>query len=286
MKTTKKEKVIAAGVAIILMVSFTFMSVLYKQNNESKQKGSDLALEVLELHAKISDYDTESLALRKSLENANLEQLNVSQKLGDANARIAEKELELKKAKGNGPSSKQLKKQIADLTKLKAENEAKLSNLNRTIHTLTSEYDGLKTELAKLKQENEEVAANMKLMNSLSADNYMVETTKKKSRLTVMAKRTKNMKVSFVVPENLAANLSFQVTKPDGSVVKGKGLNLSYNVVEDGTNLLVYNGSEPMAVSKKVEVVYQPKEKLKPGIYKISMYNGDKYVGACNVKLR
>ena len=24
----------------------------------------------------------------------------------------------------------------------------------------------------------------------------------------------------------------------------------------------------------------------KPGIYKIEMYNGEKYIGACNVKLR
>jgi hypothetical protein len=39
-------------------------------------------------------------------------------------------------------------------------------------------------------------------------------------------------------------------------------------------------------VSRKVEMTYAPKERQKPGLYKIEMYNADKYVGTVNVKLR
>jgi hypothetical protein len=46
------------------------------------------------------------------------------------------------------------------------------------------------------------------------------------------------------------------------------------------------NSGGAIKVSRKIEMTYEPKEKQKPGLYQIEMYNVEKYVGTINVKLR
>jgi hypothetical protein len=92
--------------------------------------------------------------------------------------------------------------------------------------------------------------------------------------------------MSFNVPENMVENISFKLTKPDRSQVDGKGNGIAYRITNEDEGLTASLSGGVIKVSKKIEMTYEPKEKQKPGIYKIEMYNGDKYIGACNVKLR
>ena len=120
----------------------------------------------------------------------------------------------------------------------------------------------------------------------MTTDNYLVEATKRKDKLTVMAKRAKKITMSFNVPENMVENISFKLTKPDGKQVDGKGNGIAYKVVNGDEGLTASLSGGAIKVSKKIVMTYEPKEKQKSGIYKIEMYNHDKYIGACNVKLR
>jgi len=85
----------------------------------------------------------------------------------------------------------------------------------------------------------------------------------------------------------MVESISFKIMKPDGSQIGGKNdQGLTFEVTNDDAGLLVNSSSEVIKVSKKIEMTYEPKEKLKAGVYKVEMFNGEKYVGACNVKLR
>jgi hypothetical protein len=156
------------------------------------------------------------------------------------------------------------------------------------IKSLNKEKMALNQTISSLQSENKQLASNLEVLSSMTSDNFLVETTKRKGKLTVMAKKAKKMTVSFNVPNNLSENITFQIVQPDGKKVDGKDNGIAYRVVnpEEGLMASTSNGIETIKVARKIEMTYQPKAKQKPGLYKIEMYNGDKYIGACNVKLR
>ncbi|PKP45566.1 MAG: hypothetical protein CVT95_08470 [Bacteroidetes bacterium HGW-Bacteroidetes-12] len=287
--TLKKEKTIALVALIFAIVSLISSGIFYNNNKTLKNN----------LHAeKISAENmlSEKLALQKEIElfknqmNAlkgkNQELNNL---IASSNKKLIEKEATLNKIvrqNGNG-NSKQLKKQIAELQQLKKDFELSVMALNGNIKKLTNDNENLNKTIALLQEENKQLASNLAILSSITADNYQAETTKKKDKLTVVAKRTKKMSVSFKVPENMVEHISFQVSKPDGSVVKGKENGIAYQVVtEEGSDLFASVLTDEIKVSKKIEMTYSPKEKLKSGVYKVALFNGDKYIGSCNIKLR
>ncbi len=160
-------------------------------------------------------------------------------------------------------------------------------SLNESVQKLNGEKEMLNQTVASLQLANQQLAANLDILSSMTADNYLIESSRKNGKLTVMSRRTRKIAVSFKVPENMVESISFKIMKPDGSQIGGKNdQGLTFEVTNDDAGLLVNSSSEVIKVSKKIEMTYEPKEKLKAGVYKVEMFNGEKYVGACNVKLR
>jgi len=172
------------------------------------------------------------------------------------------------------------------LLNLKTDLEKQLNAVNANLARVNSENEKLNKSITDLRAENEELAQNLKILSSLTADNFLVETTRGKGKLTVKAKRTNKIAVSFAVPANVTEKLSFIITKPDGKQITDNDKAISFNVIDNDENLYASTNNDDIKVSKKIEMVYQPKEKLRPGTYKIEIYNGNKYVGASNVRLR
>lgn len=285
--TFKKEKTIALGALIFAILSLVTSGFFYNNNKALK---NNLHTEKIITENMLS----EKLALQKEIELFK-NQLNalkgknqeLNNLIASSNKKLLEKEVALNKIVRQNGNSKQLKKQIADLQQMKKDFEINVLALNGEIKKLTSDNENLNKTIASLQKENKQLASNLAILSSITADNYQPETTKKKDKLTVIAKRTKKMLLSFKVPENMVENISFQVTKPDGSIIKGKENGIAYQVVtEEGSDLFASLLTDEIKVSKKIEMTYSPKEKLKPGLYKVALYNGEKYIGSCNIKLR
>jgi chromosome segregation ATPase len=236
---------------------------------------------------------SEKLVLQKDIETFRSQINSLSGKnseldkmLAETSKKLSEKEGQLNRIVRENGNIKSLRKQVAEVEQLKKDFENQALALNESIRKLNSEKDALNQTIVSLQEENKQLSANLDVLNSITTDNYLVESTKRKDRLTVVARRTKKITMSFNVPENMVENISFKLTKPDRSQVDGKGNGIAYRITNEDEGLTASLSGGVIKVSKKIEMTYEPKEKQKPGIYKIEMYNGDKYIGACNVKLR
>ncbi len=287
MKTIEKSgKRITTIAVLILIAALIGTGLFYSANrsitkdlNNEKLKSELMLSEKLALQKEIEDFRNQINSLTSK--NADLDKL-----LAETSQKLSEKEAQLNRIGRENGNIKTLKKQLAVLTQMKKDFESQVLALNETIQKLNAEKDALNQTIASLQGENKQLATNLDILSSMTGDNYLVETTKRKDRLTVVAKRAKKMTVTFNVPENMVENISFKLTKPDGTQVEGKDNGIASRIVNGDEGLMASITGGAIKVSKKIEMIYEPKEKQKPGIYKIEMYNGEKYIGACNVKLR
>ncbi|MGE5394119.1 MAG: hypothetical protein ACM3P1_05195 [Candidatus Saccharibacteria bacterium] len=284
----KREKTILSTAVILLLMALLGIGYFYSANksitsilNKERLNAEKALSEKLELDKEIELFKNRVNAL--SGQNAEMDKM-----LAQTNQKLSEKENQLRRIYRENGNIKELKKQVAELNQMKKDFDAQVLSLNEMIKSLNKEKNALNQTIASLQNENKQLATNLDILSSMSSDNFLVETTRKKDKLTVMAKRTRKMTVSFNVPNNVSENISFRIIKPDGSKVDGKDNGVAYRVVnpEEGLTASTSAVLETVKVSRKIEMTYQPKDKQKPGIYKIEMYNGDKYIGACNVKLR
>lgn len=236
---------------------------------------------------------SEKLALQKEIDNfrAQINSLNgknteLDKLLAQATKKLNDKQAELNKIVKDNSNIALLNKQIEGLNKMKRDFENDIMALNERISKLNKENDAMDQTIASLKKENELLNSNLAILSSMVADDYLVETSKKNDKLTAKAKQARKMSLTFNVPDNIVSNISFKITKPDGKRVEGKDSGIAYVVVDENETLLASTSAGEIKVSRKIEMNYSPKEKLKPGVYKIEMYNGDRYIGTCNVKLR
>lgn len=290
MKT--REKRITVIAAFILVAALIGTGLFYSAN---KSTTKDLNNEKLKSEMILS----EKLALQKEIETFRSQINSLSGKnselnnlLAETNKKLSEKEAQLSRIVRENGNIKSLKKELGDLIQMKKEFEGQVLALNESIRKLNSEKDALNQKIASLQEENKQLASNLEILSSMTADNYLVETTKKmwlkpnSEKLTVMAKRTKKITVSFKVPENIVEDISFKIIKPDGKTVEGKDNGVACQILNEDEGLMASINGGAIKVSKKIEMTYEPKEKQKPGLYQIEMYNGEKYIGTCNVKLR
>jgi myosin heavy subunit len=287
MKTKfKNEKLIITGSLVFLFLSLASVGFYYTSNkslaknlNNEKLRSEMILSEKVSLDKEILNFKNQLSALKGT--NNELDQViaQISQKL-------KEKETELSNIKRENGSIKSLKKQLDEISKLNKDLDGQVASLNESVKKLNSEKETLNETIASLKAENQELAENNKIMSSLKADNYLVQTTRGKNKLTVKARRTNKIAVSLKVPANMIENLQFTIIKPNGMKVKGNDKGMAVRTIDDDDQLMVSIYNDEIKVSKNIEFSYTPKEKLKPGTYKIEMYNGEKYIGSCNVKLR
>jgi predicted nucleic acid-binding Zn-ribbon protein len=281
-----KENRITAGVVVLLIMALIATGIYYSSNksltknlNSEKLKSEMMLSEKLALQKEIDTFKNRINSL--SGKNAELDKL-----LAETSLKLSEKEAQLNRIARENGNIKQLKKQLAEVEQMKKDFDSQVLALNEEIQKLNKEKDVLNNMIASLQEENKQLATNLEILSSMTADNFLVETTKKKDRLTVVARRAKKIAVTFKVPDNIVEDISFKIVKPDGKVVEGKGNGIAYRVVNGDEGLMASNSGGAIKVSRKIEMTYEPKEKQKPGLYQIEMYNVEKYVGTINVKLR
>ncbi len=287
MKTKlKNEKLIVTGSLVLLFLTLAGIGFYFASNKKlTKDLNNEKLRSEMILSEKVS-LDKEILYFKNQLSALKGTNHEMDQIIAQISQKLTLKESELSKIKRENGSIKSLKKQLDEIGKLKIDLDTQVAALNESVKKLNSDKDDLSKTIAALKAENQELAENNRIMSSLKADNYLVQSTRGKNKLTVKARRTNKIAVSLKVPANMIENLNFNIIKPNGVIVKGDDKGLAVRTIDDDDQLLVSIYNDEIKVSKSIEFSYTPKEKLKPGVYKIEMYNGEKYIGSCNVKLR
>ena len=289
---TRKERTVAGITAFILLVSVVssvyFMgtnSTIKVRLNEERLKNELLLSEKLSLNKEL--YQTVD---RIRVINDN--RIESEELLAQANLKLTEKERELERIKMENAKVKDLREQLADVREVQDDFMHQITMLEMQNETLENENFEQQESMTLWQLERDDYIKQIKAATANSmirADNHQVDafkyTTKEKS--TVKAKRTKKLVFIIDVPQNIASDISFNLTTPNGKVITNKSKNLSWKVVNNDESLLAsinHFDNEVIALNE-VKLTYTPIIKMKPGVYKIGILHKGKNIGNCRVRL-
>jgi len=290
MKSLKnRANVIGYSAGILFVFALISVLMLYNTNakfrsslNDARLKSENLLSEKLSLEKQIAQFKNDISSLTGK--NSDLDKL-----LQGANQKIKQKEIQLSNIVRENKKVDDLESRLAAIRKLKDELQNERDQLSQTLGKIKTDNKDLQDQIAALNQKNKSLEEDNKLLQALNVDNFQLESLKgKKGKLTVNSKKANKLNMSFDVPENLTEHINFVINTPSGKAVHSDSKNVSLNVVENDDNLTASLSpySENFVVSKRIEMNYHPKEKLKSGIYKIEVFNGQSYLGSCQIRLK
>ncbi len=292
MNTSSRESRVAIGVTLLFLLAMGF-AIFYFSDGRNLKK--DLASEKVKSEKMLS----EKLALSKELDKLKNEidsykgkNASLDKSLADLKSKLQKKEAEFNRMAAN--SSPNYKKQFQELQAIKADLDKTLARLNEELSALQSENYDLRTSLAMMEANNEQLAVNNKKLTRMIVNNLEAEAQKKNNKLTVNARKTKEIVLAFEVPANMSEQLKFNIVFPDGKqVASNNSKNITYavnhkdfvfsdaEVVASTQNLFVKSDD-----SKQIALSYKADSKLKPGTYQIDIYSENEYLGSCRMKLK
>jgi chromosome segregation ATPase len=291
--TTKIEKSkLIAGIATFLLFGSMIMTVIVSNKNADLKTGLNdekIKSETL-LSGKLS-LEKEIQKMRNDMASLSGKNKSLDNTLIDVNKKLNAKEAEIKRMSAENAQAKNIKKQMADLQQIRNELDQKVANMHTTINNLKAENANLQSDLAQMKSNAKIMEDNLKLARSMNGDNFRVETVRgKKDNLTVNARKTKKLKMSFELPQDVASNVTFKIQTPQGKIIDSqKNKDVSVIVSEIDENNLTASISPvsgQLEVTKRVEMSYKPESKLQGGVYKIEMHNKGAYLGSYQVRLK
>ncbi|MFH2142926.1 MAG: hypothetical protein ABIJ97_10920 [Bacteroidota bacterium] len=284
-----KSKVIVAGTTILLTIAIACLLFNYNNNRSLKRGLNDSKLKSELLLSEKLSMDKRNAILTKQMHVllGKLGELKTS--LADKSKMLFEKEKELKSYAWNNLKTKQLENELKSLQVFNGNLEKQIEELNSVLTRLIAENESSLNEIQTLREQNQNLSENNKLLLAMNANNYRIDATRgKKNKLTAIAKRTKKIVMGFDIPENIVEKIQFNITTPEGRTYSSEKDGLSYFVIETDKHLVASISSlnENIEITKRIEMTYKPDKKLSSGIYKIDIYNNGSYMGSCQVKLR
>ncbi|WP_370088851.1 hypothetical protein [Ekhidna sp.] len=278
MKTESKSKVVAiASTALLLVVMF----VAFEKIALNKDISGQLDREKLKSEKALS----EKMKLEKEIKNfksqlASYEgkNKNLDKDLEKLKAKLAEKEKALAKMSKDTPAIV-YQAESSKIKKLNDELNARIAELSRENERLSNELSQANLMIASLKESPDDKFVD----NVLSTENYRIDAMKKKNdKLTVRAKKMGKLEVSFdALSYGIDSNYRLVVREQTGRELSGK---LAVNVTE----IPVYYASTSNMIEKskkRIELKFQPEQKLKEGIYSILVYHENDEVGSAQIRL-
>jgi predicted nucleic acid-binding Zn-ribbon protein len=157
-----------------------------------------------------------------------------------------------------------------------------LAQAQTSISQLASEKLALEESSAALRAEMERLA-----MDKAAVDKSMTQAFRgKHEKLTVLAKKTRKLQLSMVLPPKMAEQASYTITGPDGKVIKGDDRAVHVSSTREPGAMLASGGKGATLGMDQVKLVYVPEKRLKAGVYKIEVKAGERALGSTFIALR
>lgn len=290
---------VVAGITTTLFAAALIALLLFSNTNEdlktnlSKEKLSyeKLLAEKLLLNKEVVQYNKEIDQLTLEMNNLRGKNSDLDRMLASSQKSLSQKQIELNRLAKSNAGKKAIENKFGELRRIIDNYETQVASFNDRISSLISEQNSLIDENASLKEKLAILEAknknlledNQKLVGSV-ADNYLLFGLKgKKDKLTLIAKKTDKLVLDFEVPEDMVLDLTFSIIGPDGKRNSIETKNITTKTVEQGLNSF---DSDVQPNSKRMRMEYSPAEKLSSGLYKIEIFNGDKQLGSCRIRLK
>jgi hypothetical protein len=153
------------------------------------------------------------------------------------------------------------------------------------------ENSKLNEKIASSTRANSNLADDNAILKSMVSDNYRTEAFRgRNEKLTVNARRTNKLQVSFDLPGQVTGNdIYFRIITPEGmEFSSNKDLAATIEIIENNDDLLASADPDAgaVAVNRRAEMSFRPQKKLTEGVYRFNLYNGDRFLGSTQLRLR
>lgn len=280
---TKVAMVSALAIAIVLTGVFIVGKNRAERNlDKEKIKSEKLLSEKIQLDEKLANMKTQLSTLNNK--NAHLDKV-----VAERNQQLQKNEAEIKRLFSENASLSSLKKKVKELEELQDQINNEMNQMSLTCNALTEEKEKLNELLSASRIEINSLEVNNAILKALMTDNYRVEAVKgKNDKLTVNARRTDKLIVSFDMPANITSGLHFKIVDPKGDEFSSMSGNaVSLNTTSNNDYLLASAGNFPGQYgTSRSELVYIPEHKLEKGVYVIKIYYDNDYKGSTQIRLK
>ena len=282
----RKQIALITAAAVFMILSGTvyyFNRSLNKELDQEKIRSEALLSENLNLEKSLEGLKNDLAAMKGR--NAELDRI-----VEETSIQLAMKESEIRQLRADNASLADLRKKNEQLEAMRRKLEEDIRNLNLNMEQMIAENSRIEAEVETLSDEKETMALQNALLEAMLADNYRVEALRgKRDKLTVAARWTNRLMVSFDVPADMGEELSFRIITPDGTELSSKdNESTSINFYHQENNLLASLGSTSAGSqdTKRAELIYRPDNKLARGIYRFNVYNRTDYIGSMQLRLK
>lgn len=301
-KLTEKEirlyaLLITAGLFIAIIWGVTQCS----SSSEYKAEKDKLKVRVDSLLTIKNNLEKDIEEITSKFDSAETRNQQLTSNINELDGVIKQKDILISKYQKDAKNVAILKNQIKELLAFKAELQNKLEELNRRSDKLLAENQRLKDENSKLLQQNEQLTAKAEVPSDyppaikplLTAESFRVEVLRRKEKLTVKSRRSRQLEVSFNLPKEsgmegentLYLCITDQNFNPiqdqdnkDIEVDLGKGRKVkTVSQMSQSVNL--------SNLPKRIVWKYALENKLKAGYYYIEIYSESAMVGGVQFRL-
>ena len=288
MKTqiTKTQSVLLTVTAAALILSgFIFYTnrSLKDRLHKEKIRSETLLSEKLNFEKSIDKFKKDLASLQGN--NAQLDKV-----VKETSNKLAKKESEIRKLMAENASLADMKKKNAELEALRKKLNEEIASLNLNMDQLIAENKQFSEQFASMKTENESLAFHNALLEAMLADNYRIEALRgKHDKLTVAARRTDKLMVSFDIPSEVGQELYFKIVAPDGKELSSKNdesATIKFYDLDKNLMVNLMGSASGSQKAKRAELIYKPDQKLTKGIYRFNVYNGKDYMGSIQLRLK
>lgn len=216
---------------------------------------------------------------------------DLDRRLRKSDEELTKKEARIRKLTQENASIGELKQRIEALEMVRTELEEGLAVLSLELEAARKENLAYVDQLEALKARNEQLAMHAALMEALLTDNYRIEALKgKNDKLTISARRANKLAVSFDIPPGFVNQVHFKLITPEQKEISSiENTFASVTRYDQGEYLLAsMEGGilKPQKASSRLELNYQPVEKLTRGTYQFHLYDGAHYLGSIQLRLK
>ena len=288
-KSRITSRKVALLTTILFFAAISGMLVLQDKNWDLDKVLKDTRIQQEKLMGEKLQLEKSVAKFKSDLTKAGGENKGLSAKIQEQLAQLEKMEKENKRFRSTASQVDALKKQKTELEAMLKEIEKDMKNMNNTISDLTAENSRARLENKELSANNSKLKENVNTLQEVAINNALVEAVqgKKKQRLTVVAKRTKELKMEVDLPASMTDGLALKVISPEGkTLTDADGIAYITEVLNDNTLTasLAYNGE--LVSSKRMKLEFAPKKKLKQGTYTLEVSNSKKNLGKIQIKLR
>jgi len=297
--TEEETKAYAFGVTALLFLLLLSTGYYWNRSANLKDDNSQLKIKQDSLMVVKNRLDKDLAELTSQLESSNTQKSLLENNIEQLGSSLAEKDKIINKYKKEVQNANSLKRQIDELQSQRNQLQSQLDKINDTNQKLLSENSSLKQQVARLVEENETLKSQPPKTESatikplLSAGSFRVEVLRKNNKLTVKSRRSRQIEISFDIPEEIDIN----GTQTVFLCIK----NQNYIAIKDNDNkeieVKLKSGKVIRAIAqmtqkvdfnslpKRVTIKYDVEDKLKAGYYFIDVYTEGTYVGTVQFRL-